>query len=1031
MMRTELSRETCKSRPRQGLRGVRYFVLDEADRLLDMGFLPQIREVVQLMGSQPQQRQNLMFSATWPPVVRSLAREFMCEAPVRLSVDQGDTDDLCVNKSVTQIVEIIREAKKEARLLELLHDDVNGKSLIFVNTKKGCAALAMRLRKVGVQCGEIHGNLNQEDRNAALAAFINGSTRCLVATDLAARGIDVMDISLVVCYDFPDSMLGGLDDYVHRVGRTGRAGRLGRAVTFFPAPEDVSGTRSAGNAHELIKILRGAGQLVPADLEALDRGATAVNGKGKRKISRATGVQSGDDPPKKFRRVGDSVRVEGMADGGVHRPVLHFENVGFRCEIVGELRSKGFKEPTPIQAHAWPLIMSGHDCICIAKTGSGKTLAFLLPALHFMSAWMREHEASQAVTDSIGAGPLALVIAPTRELAVQIHRESERFVQAVGSRAVCLYGGEAWESQAAVLEAGVELVIATPGRLAFLIGRGGEDAAAVMRTIASLGAQKQLAGAIAAFREFLAHGGAPTRRIFSALLNAHVVCGSMDGAAKVRGEMEEKGFALGVVEYTTLLKGELAVGDIVGAQKVVADMEARCPPVLPDQRTVNTYLRGCLKLGEVQTAVDFHARLGEWGIRPDSTTYKIMLQVLCQGLRLKAMRRMLKELGPRASGQHEDASEGHDGEVCLHLYTARVACLLGRRCAASRALGLAEAALSRVSLANSREFDQHRQQELAREASSLRQALREEEDEATESSGLVGALGRTFAFPALIVPGAEIRQAEGASNSLGDTSAPVFESLRRSFGLEECFGRGLCTEEAFERRLRRCFRRNGMLRWHRVFRTRGLPTKLEVCAGTGDWAVAQALAEAGRANWVASELRFDRVHSILTKIVLARVENLALLAGDACYSLRKRIPPGSLANVCINFPEPPHTVRNATCDDAESQLHLLTPTFFRDLHIALEATGVLTILSDNQQYMRSIARTLGNLRGDDRARLFVPFGDVPDQHVMEAEELCGMLVYEGTPGPAVGHAAAVSSYFDRFFQHGQHTERYYMAVAKS
>jgi len=602
---------------------------------------------------------------------------------------------------------------------------------------------------------------------------------------------------------------------------------------------------------------------------------------------------------------------------------------------------------------------------------------------------------------------LALVVVPTRELAVQIHRESERFAKAVGCRSACLYGGAAWEEQAALLEAGVELLVATPGRLAFLIGRGGEVVAQVVRTITACGARKQLAEATAAFDEFIADGGVPTRRVYSALMNARVNCSDLAGASIIAEEMQNSGFPLGVVESTMLLKGELAAGNFLNAKEILSDMQSADPPLYPDLRTANTFLRGCLKLGELPEVDDFFARLQEWGIVPDATTYKMVMESYGQGLRLKDMQRLLREIGDRA-----DVLQGLDNEAGLNLCIANVACLLGQRKAGKKALQRAQIALTRA-LASQGEFEQLRRNEFEHNAEILTAKLEEGED-----FDITGCLQRTFAFPALRGGGSCVHTA-------------VYDALQRGFGVKQCFERELCIESDFKTRLSRCFHKSGALRWPRVFESKRLPTKLEVCSGTGDWVVAQALAEADQANWVASELRYDRVCSILSKAALARVDNLCLLAGDAGSILRGSVPAGSLSHVCVNFPEPPQTSRNSSCDEAESQLHLLTPSFFADVHAALEDAGALTIFSDNREYMRSLAGTLGGLCDRDYNRLFCPSPHVPERMLGAAERCGGVAVCKGCPGPKLGHAAQATSQFDRFFQHGQHTERYFIAVTKA
>lgn len=379
---------------------------------------------------------------------------------------------------------------------------------------------------------------------------------------------------------------------------------------------------------------------------------------------------------------------------------------------------------------------------------------------------------------------------------------------------------------------------------------------------------------------------------------------------------------------------------------------------------------------------------------------------------------MLREL---EAAPEAGALEGLDNAIGLNCCAAQAAALLGQRKLGGRALRRAEAALARASSAPRGHFDHLRLQELGREVEALRGCLAEE-----EAFDLAGGLRRLFAFPAHRGSGAH----EGPAGEVLPGFSEVFTALCRGFGVEECLRRGLASREDLERHFQRCFREDGVLRWPRLFGRRGLPTKLELCSGSGDWVIAQARAEAATANWVASELRYDRAHSIFAKMVLARVQNLSVFAGDAGSLLRARVPPASLSVVCVNFPEPPQTVRHASCDEAESQLHLLTPAFFRDVHAALVAAGVLTVFSDNEEYMRSVGRTLGDLYMEGQ-RIFTPLADVPVEHVEGAEQENGILVFQGSPGAEAGHGVAAASQFDRFFAHGQHSRRYYIAVAKS
>jgi ATP-dependent RNA helicase RhlE len=207
------------------LRSIRYFVLDEADRMLDMGFIQDIKRILPKL---PKEKQTLLFSATMPEAIALLSKSIL-HNPKRIDISPVSS----VVETIEQYIYYVEKQEKKALLVSVINETQGKSVLVFSRTKHGVDKIAKNLCRSGIGSEAIHGDKSQLARQRALTNFKSGKTRVMVATDIAARGIDINELALVINYDLPDAA----ETYVHRIGRTGRAGKTGTALTFCSQDE--------------------------------------------------------------------------------------------------------------------------------------------------------------------------------------------------------------------------------------------------------------------------------------------------------------------------------------------------------------------------------------------------------------------------------------------------------------------------------------------------------------------------------------------------------------------------------------------------------------------------------------------------------------------------------------------------------------------------------------------------------------------------------------------------------------------------
>ncbi len=667
-------------------------------------------------------------------------------------------------------------------------------------------------------------------------------------------------------------------------------------------------------------------------------------------------------------------------------------------------------------------------------------------------------------------------------------------------------------------------------------GGGAGRVEGLTREIQALAQEKRLGEAREVWARLAREGLEPSAFSHAAILNAHVNSGDLEGGEAAFERMKAAGHAPNVVCYTTLLKGYCNAGAIGRARVLLDEMvdPKRGPRVVPDARCCNTFLRGCLNVGALGAALEVRTQMRRWDVCPTLASRRYLARLLAQGLRLPELAALVQDLGRPQGAAAEDwrapcefwgrgrCDRGdnckfyHDPRVrqqdaaeqelealdtkalcCFHL--GHAAALVGQweqandaLAQAKKALREAESLATRGDVKSGRIFSEMNRGEVSQELDRLGAFLKKRPSGGggdAKKGLLAQALGMVFVFSSQLVG----RAKGGAGEEWGgaECATRLAKSLQDTFGLERASSLGLASQKAALKRLKKCFDSEGRLRWHRVFQSKeqtvtaagalrkGLPVKLEICSGNGDWVVAQAEKEKGEVCWGALELRHDRVYNIFSRMVCSQVSNLANLGGDAFQVLRKHVPSQSVAYFCINFPEPPH---HSGKGSSESNFHLLTGDFFREMHRALEPGGGITIFSDNQPYLKTLAQEVSCLAADsgnslfdsvevlasqaaeggdsavgkkralppgreellqneskkarkrrekrERERAFLLARPERFRGLAPGDDVNGVRVYRGVPGADAGHAVQVASYFDRFWEHGRKTDRFYILLSR-
>lgn len=642
----------------------------------------------------------------------------------------------------------------------------------------------------------------------------------------------------------------------------------------------------------------------------------------------------------------------------------------------------------------------------------------------------------------------------------------------------------------------------------------------INKELATFAITKQLKLAKSKVRQALNKGLHLNVHTYTNLVNVHVRCGDLDGAALVFDTMREKDIPPTVVTYTTLLKGYCEAGALLRASFLLTSMSEAA--VAPNTRTINTFLRGCVRFGCVEIGIEMLklinpscTDLNDEEVPGDDSTIDYLVKLLCQSLHVDRATALIMDHTSILSSKQKDVNCPIEyASMCLSL--SRALCLVH-----GSTNGAAQQWLEKTRLALARSKSEqllaamknhsgdgadegdHRAKD-AKDAKNLDLFLRHARGEmeaeldlyASASSGagdgawteycsvrvrervawLLRVLSMTFLF------GVDGRGDAAVlfSTTVSPTAFPHTEhwctlALEKKLGLSAAMRANghdetsmISVMQALDVRYRQCLHTPGhqgqgqeLFDLKEIFHASPtLPVHLELGSGAGEWVVAQSLASQGRANWISLERRFDRVYQTVTRWVTvgssstppknnACSPNLAIMSGEASPVLAK-FPSGSVSHVFINHPEPPARL---TGEGQSEGQHMLTAGLFIELRRVLCTRGQLTIVTDSQAYGESLCKSIGKINAGQTSLFLCPIlhDESGQRSVQSREVFCStpsealtaaarslrprcsateIILMRGDAGRDCGHSIEASSYFNRMWDKGQKTRRWFLFLQK-